>query len=160
MPAILQYFERAFRARSQPPRALLIAVSLVLLALIGATDYRTGFNLSFSVFYLLDIGFAAWFIGTRFALVLSALSIAVSLAADWAAGEQYSTINKDTRALVKHAIQMASDLQKGAKPETNSTDYNNGVKVVPTDLRPPQLVTKDNAAEWYANEPTLERLTK
>ncbi|WP_349899664.1 sugar-binding protein [Parafrigoribacterium soli] len=76
------------------------------------------------------------------------------------AGIQYSTINKDTRALVKHAIQMASDLQKGTKPETNSTDYNNGVKVVPTYLLPPQLVTKENAAESYANDPTLEPLTK
>ena len=76
------------------------------------------------------------------------------------AGEQYSTINKDTRALVKHAIQMASDLQKGTKLDTNSTDYNNGVKVVPTFLLPPQLVTKANAAESYANDPTLEPLTK
>ncbi|MEO6943656.1 MAG: sugar-binding protein [Lacisediminihabitans sp.] len=76
------------------------------------------------------------------------------------AGEQYSTINKDTRALVKQAIKMASDLQAGTKPETNSTDYNNGVKVVPTFLLPPQLVTKANAAESYANDPTLEPLTK
>jgi len=76
------------------------------------------------------------------------------------AGEQYSTINKDTRALVKHAIEMAQDLQKGTKPDTNSTDYNNGVKVVPTYLLPPQLVTKANAAESYANDPTLEPLTK
>jgi putative multiple sugar transport system substrate-binding protein len=76
------------------------------------------------------------------------------------AGEQYSTINKDTRALVKHAIQMASDLQKGTKLDTNSTAYNNGVKVVPTFLLPPQLVTKANAAESYANDPTLEPLTK
>src|SRR6185312_5423646 len=76
------------------------------------------------------------------------------------AGIQYSTINKDTRALVKHAIQMASDLQKNTKPETNSTAYNNGVKVVPTYLLPPQLVTKDNAAESYANDPKLAPLTK
>lgn len=76
------------------------------------------------------------------------------------AGEQYSTINKDTRALVKHAIQMASDLQKNTKLDTNSTAYNNGVKVVPTFLLPPQLVTKANAAESYANDPTLEPLTK
>jgi putative multiple sugar transport system substrate-binding protein len=76
------------------------------------------------------------------------------------AGEQYSTINKDTRALVKHAIQMATDLQKGAKLDTNSTDYNNGVKVVPTFLLPPQLVTMANAAESYANDPTRSPLTK
>ncbi len=92
MPAVLQYLERTLRARSQPPRALLIPVCLALLALIGAADYRTGFNLSFSVFYLLDIGFAAWFIGTGFALAVSALSIAISLVADWAAGAHYSSL--------------------------------------------------------------------
>jgi len=73
------------------------------------------------------------------------------------AGVSYQTVS---RALVKQAVKMASDLQKGAKPETNSTDYNNGVKVVPTYLLPPQLVTKANAAESYANDPTLEPLTK
>ena len=76
------------------------------------------------------------------------------------AGEQYSTINKDTRKLVAHSIEMIKDLAAGKKPATNSTDYNNGVKVVPTYLLPPELVTKDNAAKSYANDPTLEPLTK
>jgi putative multiple sugar transport system substrate-binding protein len=70
-------------------------------------------------------------------------------------GEQYSTINKDTTKLVAHAVQMVTDLSKGKTPETNSTDYNNGVKVVPTYLLPPELVTKENAAKSYANNPTL-----
>src|SRR4051794_6202218 len=35
------------------------------------------------------------------------------------AGEQYSTINKDTRNLVKQAITMVKDLQQGKKPEVN-----------------------------------------
>lgn len=76
------------------------------------------------------------------------------------AGEQYSTINKDTRKLVEHSIQMVKDLAAGKKTETNSTDYNNGVKVVPTFLLPPQLVTKENAADSYANDPKLAPLTK
>jgi putative multiple sugar transport system substrate-binding protein len=76
------------------------------------------------------------------------------------AGEQYSTINKDTRKLVEKSIQMVKDLAAGKKIDTNSTDYNNGVKVVPTYLLPPQLVTKDNAAESYANDPNLAPLTK
>jgi len=75
-------------------------------------------------------------------------------------GEQYSTINKDTAKLVAHAVQMVTDLSKGKKPETNSTDYNNGVKVVPTYLLPPELVTKENAAESYKGNATLEPLTK
>ncbi|GAB3583049.1 sugar ABC transporter substrate-binding protein ChvE [Leifsonia lichenia] len=77
------------------------------------------------------------------------------------AGVQYSTINKDTRALVKQAIAMVSDLQQGKKPETNDDkSYNNGVKVVPAYLLTPVVVTKENAAEAYANDPTLEPLTK
>jgi len=77
------------------------------------------------------------------------------------AGEQYSTINKDTRNLVKQAISMVSSLQSGDKAETNDDkSYDNGSKVVPAYLLPPQIVTKDNAAEAYANDPTLEPLTK
>ena len=77
------------------------------------------------------------------------------------AGEQYSTINKDTRNLVKQAIAMVKDLQQGKKPETNDDkSYDNGVKVVPAYLLKPVIVTKENAAEAYANDPTLEPLTK
>ena len=77
------------------------------------------------------------------------------------AGEQYSTINKDTRNLVKQAIAMVKDLQQGKKPETNDDkSYDNGVKVVPAYLLDPVIVTKENAAEAYANDPTLEPLTK
>jgi putative multiple sugar transport system substrate-binding protein len=71
-------------------------------------------------------------------------------------GIQYSTINKDTRNLVKAAVQMATDLGQGKTPQTNdTTSYNNGVKVVPAYLLPPQIVTKANAAKSYANDPTL-----
>jgi putative multiple sugar transport system substrate-binding protein len=77
------------------------------------------------------------------------------------AGEQYSTINKDTRNLVTAAIQMATDLSKGKTVEVNDTkSYDNGVKIVPAFLLPPQIVTKANAAESYANDPKLLALTK
>ncbi|MER7773280.1 sugar-binding protein [Kitasatospora sp. NPDC096140] len=77
------------------------------------------------------------------------------------AGEQYSTINKDTRKLVAQTITMAKSLQKGDKPETNDIkSYNNGSKVVPAYLLPPVIVTKQNAAEAYANDPKLSPLTK
>jgi len=76
-------------------------------------------------------------------------------------GEQYSMIYKDTRALVKEAIAMASALQKGDEPTVNDTEsYNNGSKVVPADLLTPVIVTKDNAAEAYAENPDLLALTK
>jgi putative multiple sugar transport system substrate-binding protein len=77
------------------------------------------------------------------------------------AGEQYSTINKDTRKLVAETVRMVQSLQKGDKPQINDTkSYNNGNKVVPAYLLPPIIVTKQNAAEAYANDPKLSPLTK
>ncbi|MCA0337622.1 MAG: sugar-binding protein [Actinobacteria bacterium] len=77
------------------------------------------------------------------------------------AGEQYSTINKDTRNLVKETVAMVVALQKGEKPTVNDEkSYDNGVKVVPANLLAPVIVTKANAAEAYANDPTLSPLTK
>ncbi|MGO2660009.1 substrate-binding domain-containing protein [Mycetocola reblochoni] len=77
------------------------------------------------------------------------------------AGEQYSTINKDTRALVTQTIDTVKALQAGDEVEVNNTDdYDNGSKVVPAFLLPPQIVTKDNAAEAYANDPTLSKLVE
>ncbi|MBF4579016.1 sugar-binding protein [Frigoribacterium sp. VKM Ac-2530] len=76
-------------------------------------------------------------------------------------GVQYSTINKDTRALVTQAIDMVTSLSEGDKAETNDDEsYDNGSKIVPAFLLPPQIVTKENAAEAYANDPTLGPLTK
>jgi putative multiple sugar transport system substrate-binding protein len=76
-------------------------------------------------------------------------------------GEQYMTINKDTRNLVKETINLVKALQAGDKPQVNDTkSYNNGSKVVDTYLLPPVAVTKANAAEAYATDPKLAPLTK
>lgn len=76
-------------------------------------------------------------------------------------GVQYSTINKDTRALVDHAVTMVKDLQQGKELEVNDTEsYDNGVKVVPAYLLKPQIVTKANVKEAYVNDPVLGPITK
>ncbi|WP_433136179.1 substrate-binding domain-containing protein [Actinomadura nitritigenes] len=77
------------------------------------------------------------------------------------AGEQYSTIDKDTRKLVAQTVDMVKALQAGDKPQINDpSSYNNGVKVVPAYLLPPVIVTKENAAQAYATDPKLAPLTK
>jgi putative multiple sugar transport system substrate-binding protein len=75
------------------------------------------------------------------------------------AGEQYCTINKDIRAQVGGAIQMVNDLQAGKIPATNSTS-DTGTKKVPAQLLAPTVVIAKNAAEVYADNPTLAPLTK
>ncbi|TWI33273.1 multiple monosaccharide ABC transporter substrate-binding protein [Paracoccus sulfuroxidans] len=62
------------------------------------------------------------------------------------AGEQYSTIFKDTRELAKVTVEMVNAMMKGEEPKVNDTEtYNNGVKVVPSFLLEPVPVT---AANW------------
>ncbi|WP_345751066.1 sugar-binding protein [Microbacterium rhizophilus] len=70
--------------------------------------------------------------------------------------KQYSTINKDTALLVEQTIKMVGQLQAGDEVDVNDTEqYDNGVKVVPSYLLDPVIVTKENAAEAYANVPSL-----
>ncbi len=65
-----------------------------------------------------------------------------------AADEQFATIFKDTRELADVAVDMADKVLKGEEPEVNNTeDYNNGVKVVPSQLLEPVIVYKDNYKE-------------
>jgi len=62
-----------------------------------------------------------------------------------AAGEQIATVYKDTRTLAEVTVGMVRELLKGNDPEINDvTSYDNGVKVVPSYLLTPQMVTKDN----------------
>ena len=64
------------------------------------------------------------------------------------AGEQYSTIFKDTRELARVTVGMVEALLNDAEPEINDTEtYDNGVKVVPSYLLEPVLVTEENLQE-------------
>ncbi len=57
------------------------------------------------------------------------------------AGEQYSTVFKDTRELAKVTAKMVDAVLQGKEPEINDTKtYNNGVKIVPSYLLTPHDV--------------------
>jgi putative multiple sugar transport system substrate-binding protein len=61
------------------------------------------------------------------------------------AGEQTSTVFKDTRLLAAQVAKMVDQFLAGQTVEVNDTKtYENGVKVVPSYLLPVQSVTKDN----------------
>lgn len=64
------------------------------------------------------------------------------------AGEQYSTIFKDTRTLAEKCVKMVDAVFSGTEPEINDTEtYNNGKKVVPSYLCDPVTVDKSNYKE-------------
>jgi len=61
------------------------------------------------------------------------------------AGEQTSSIFKDTRVLAAKAAEMADAVLKGTKPEVNDEKtYNTGLKIVPSFLCDPVVVDKSN----------------
>ncbi len=61
------------------------------------------------------------------------------------AGEQFSTVFKDTRELARVTVGMVDALLKDAKPEINDTKtYDNGVKVIPSYLLEPVSVDMSN----------------
>ncbi|WP_275448522.1 multiple monosaccharide ABC transporter substrate-binding protein [Mesorhizobium sp. IRAMC:0171] len=65
------------------------------------------------------------------------------------AGEQYSTVYKDTRELAKVTAEVVDQVMQGKEPsQINDTKtYNNGVKVVPSVLLKPVEVDKSNYEE-------------
>ncbi|MBW8637326.1 sugar-binding protein [Hoeflea sp. WL0058] len=64
------------------------------------------------------------------------------------AGEQYSTVFKDTRELARVTVGMVDALLKDSEPEINDTKtYDNGVKVVPSYLLVPVSVDVSNWEE-------------
>ncbi|HBU14979.1 MAG TPA: sugar ABC transporter substrate-binding protein [Gemmobacter sp.] len=64
------------------------------------------------------------------------------------AGEQYSTVFKDTRELARVTVGMVDAMLKGGEPEINdTTTYNNGVKVIPSYLLEPVSVDASNWEE-------------
>ena len=64
------------------------------------------------------------------------------------AGEQYSTVFKDTRSLAGVTVKMVDAVLGGGEPEINDTKtYDNGVKVVPSYLLEPISVDSSNWEE-------------
>jgi putative multiple sugar transport system substrate-binding protein len=91
---------------------------------------------------------------TAFGMTGSDLSVVTGQDAEAASvkmivsGDQYSTILKDTRELAKVAAGMVDAVLSGKEPEINDTEtYDNNVKIVPSYLLEPFVVTKENYQE-------------
>jgi diguanylate cyclase (GGDEF)-like protein len=78
-----------FLERQSSP--VLLTISILLIVLLGVIDYLTGFELSFSFFYLIPVSITAWAIGRNAGLVISVLSAITWVASNLIAGETYTT---------------------------------------------------------------------
>ena len=68
-----------------------VIISIVLILFTGWLDFETGYELSFSLFYLAPISLAAWFVKNRYINTgIAAFSALVWLVADIGCGHEYS----------------------------------------------------------------------
>ncbi|HMF45029.1 MAG TPA: ATP-binding protein [Candidatus Udaeobacter sp.] len=70
-------------------RTLSLVIVLLLVLLVGIADYFSGYQIYWSIFYLVAISVALWNVGVLFAVLVAALSITSWLVGDWAAGVVY-----------------------------------------------------------------------
>jgi diguanylate cyclase (GGDEF)-like protein len=66
------------------------AIALAGIVLVGLMDYATGYEISFSLFYLGPVALAAWYAGRRNAIAIAVLAAGVWLSADTASGHPYT----------------------------------------------------------------------
>ncbi len=65
-------------------------LGVLLVAAVGWIDYATGYEIAFSLFYVLPIALVAWFVGRWPSIVVACISAVMWLVADQAAGSRHS----------------------------------------------------------------------
>lgn len=78
-----------FKKRS---RLFWAITGFTLIAGVGSVDFLTGYEFSFSLFYLLPISLTTWYVGIRLGFATSVVSAFVWLTADVYSGHLYSNI--------------------------------------------------------------------
>jgi len=68
------------------------AVTFLIVLLIGLTDYISGYEMSFSIFYLIPISIAVIYSNRKTALIISVISAALWLLVDLSSGNEYSNM--------------------------------------------------------------------
>jgi signal transduction histidine kinase len=72
-------------------RSVAIVLTLTIVAVVGAVDYATGTDISVSVFYLLGVALAVWYVSLSFGVFTSVLSVIVGAMGDFASGAHFSS---------------------------------------------------------------------
>jgi diguanylate cyclase (GGDEF)-like protein len=84
----MRNLDRFFR---RTPRPVTLAISILLVAAVSYVDRVTGYELSFSIFYLIPISLTAWYVGRTTGQAMSVISALAWLAVDVASGRDYSS---------------------------------------------------------------------
>jgi hypothetical protein len=72
---------------AKKPTQFIWAVALLLNLIIGVIDYLTGYEMGMEVFYLIPIGLLSWLVSRSAGFIMSAISTATLIIADFLAGQ-------------------------------------------------------------------------
>jgi diguanylate cyclase (GGDEF)-like protein len=72
------------------PKTAILVTSVALVMILGIIDHLTGYDIAFSIFYLLPVALVSWFDKRSHAVIISILSAVVWLWADISSGHIYS----------------------------------------------------------------------
>ena len=75
---------------SKKTKAAVLVSGIILVAALGILDFSTGYEISFSIFYLLPIILTTWLLGRLPGLLISGISIVTWMLADLMSGHIYS----------------------------------------------------------------------
>jgi diguanylate cyclase (GGDEF)-like protein len=70
---------------------LMIIIGFAFIGVVGVLDFLTGYELAFSLFYVIPVSFITWFMGRTLGLIASFVSSLVWYWADIASGHLYSS---------------------------------------------------------------------
>jgi diguanylate cyclase (GGDEF)-like protein len=109
-------------------------LGMVLIAGVGIIDFLTGYELAFSLFYLIPVSIVAWVTTLRLGIVTALVSAMVWLTADAAAGNFYSqpfiyawnTLIRFSFFIVTVLLLSALKRTLGNEKELARTDYLTG----------------------------------
>src|ERR1700747_2514811 len=72
------------------PKPVLVGLTFVIVACVATVDFLTGYEISCTVFYLVAIGLAAWYVGAFFGGLVSIISALVTTIISLLSGQHYS----------------------------------------------------------------------
>jgi diguanylate cyclase (GGDEF)-like protein len=90
MDSIEEFFRRIVQRIESLNKWALFAGCLGLVLLLGTADYLSGFEFSFSLFYLVPVSITAWYVNRNSALFLAAVSALIWYFSNDLAGQTYT----------------------------------------------------------------------
>jgi diguanylate cyclase (GGDEF)-like protein len=76
----------------RPPTYITMTMAIITVLILGLTDYLSGYEMSFSIFYLIPISYSIVFSGFRTGIIISLLSAVVWFWADILSNHIYSNL--------------------------------------------------------------------